>query len=174
MCTIMKLCIFLLAIATRYGLKSFHRASYVRFPILCKMGFFDNIFSKSTPDSNNNPASKSLKDIEKEEQMQAQREILERRRNPKKMLEYEQMKEAERLKYAEERAVYKFQTKSGDETYDPINEWKRLKDEGKIKMSKDLERDSKSSRLGSEGLIEVRVDERMPYIDQGITIIAAQ
>ena len=34
-------------------------------------------------------------------------------------------------------------------------------------MGKDLERDAGSSRLGSEGLLEVRVDERMPYIDPG-------
>lgn len=48
-----------------------------------------------------------------------------------------------------------------------MQDWQRLKDEGKIKMGKDLERDAASSRLGSEGLLEVRVDERMPYIDQG-------
>lgn len=48
-----------------------------------------------------------------------------------------------------------------------MEDWQRLKSEGKIKMGKDLERDVKSSRLGSEGLLEVRVDERMPYIDQG-------
>ena len=51
--------------------------------------------------------------------------------------------------------------------YDPLEDWQRLRDEGKIKMGKDLERDAGSSRLGSEGLLEVRVDERMPYIDQG-------
>jgi hypothetical protein len=32
--------------------------------------------------------------------------------------------------------------------YDPLTDWQKLKDEGKIKMSKDLERDAKSSRLG--------------------------
>jgi hypothetical protein len=135
--------------------------------VTLQMGLFDNLFpKKTTNDNNTNNDKKSLKDIQKEEQIQIQKEILERRRNPSKMLEYERQKDAERQKYAEERAVYKFQSKTSD-GYDPLTDWKRLKDEGKIKMSKDLERDTQSSRLGSEGLIEVRVDERMPYIDQG-------
>lgn len=101
------------------------------------------------------------------------------------MREYEETKEAQRRAFAEERAVYKFQQKSekGNRIvafhyqlnfsssswvgYDPLTDWKKLRDEGKIKIGKDLERDPKSARLGSEGLIEVRVDERMPYIDQG-------
>eukprot|EP00596_Hydrurales_sp_CCMP1899_P007734 CAMPEP_0119039996 /NCGR_PEP_ID=MMETSP1177-20130426/9787_1 /TAXON_ID=2985 /ORGANISM="Ochromonas sp, Strain CCMP1899" /LENGTH=192 /DNA_ID=CAMNT_0007004605 /DNA_START=93 /DNA_END=671 /DNA_ORIENTATION=- len=128
------------------------------------MNFFDNIkiiFSKEGQDN-----IKAFDDKEKEEALIAQKEILARRSDPKKMREYEQKNEANRIKLAEERAVYKFQQKQA-EGYDPLTDWQKLKDEGKIKMSKDLERDSKSSRLGSEGLIEVRVDERMPYIDQG-------
>lgn len=126
------------------------------------MNFMDNfktIFSKQGQDN-----IKAYNEREKQEMMAAQKEILERRKNPKKMREYEEKVDENRKKFAEERALFKFQQKTG---VDPIEEWKKLKDEGKIKMSKDLQRDKGSARLGSEGLIEVRVDERMPYIDQG-------
>ena len=103
---------------------------------------------------------------EQEEQMRAQQEILDRRKNPKAMRKYDEAVEERRKGLAEERAVYNFQKKNED-GYDAITDWKRLKDEGKIKIGKDLERNKDTSRLGSEGLIEVRVDERMPYIDQG-------
>ena len=33
--------------------------------------------------------------------------------------------------------------------------------------SQDMERDADSSRLGSEGFIAERIDEKLPYIDQG-------
>eukprot|EP00600_Ochromonadales_sp_CCMP1393_P004195 CAMPEP_0174991260 /NCGR_PEP_ID=MMETSP0004_2-20121128/21795_1 /TAXON_ID=420556 /ORGANISM="Ochromonas sp., Strain CCMP1393" /LENGTH=216 /DNA_ID=CAMNT_0016244993 /DNA_START=1 /DNA_END=651 /DNA_ORIENTATION=+ len=130
------------------------------------MNFFDDlkiIFSKEGKDG-----IKKYNEREKEEMMAAQKEILERRNNPKKMRQYEAEREAKRMELAEERAVYKFQreTNKGDK-YDPLTDWKRLKDEGKVKIGKDLKRDEGSSRLGSEGLYDVRVDERMPYIDQG-------
>lgn len=121
-----------------------------------RMGFFDNLFSEDEE-------AKRRKEEEKEEMMRAQREILERRRNPKKMRVYEEKYEKRRKEYAKERAVYNFQ--SGDQG-DPLVEWERLKKEGKIKVS-DEERDESSSRLGSEGLQSVRTDERMPYIDSG-------
>ena len=158
------------------------------------MNFFDNlkvIFSKEGQEN-----IKAFNDREKEEALIAQKEILARRADPKKMREYEEKSDANRRKLAEERAVYKFQGVVKEGTldmlarlswkttfsrsirleynfilfylgYDPLEDWQRLKSEGKIKMGKDLERDVKSSRLGSEGLLEVRVDERMPYIDQG-------
>jgi hypothetical protein len=72
-------------------------------------------------------------------------------------------REEKRQQLANERGVYKFQRKI-EEGYDPLTDWKRLKDEGKIVIGKDLARDEGSSRLGSEGLYDVRVDERMPYI----------
>jgi len=134
-------------------------------PAKAQGGFFDDlkvIFSKEGQQNLN-----SYKEREKEEQLRAQREILERRRNPQKMREYEEKKDAERKKYAEERAVYSSFQGRKDDGYDPLQDWQRLRAEGKVKMSKDLERDKGSARLGSEGLIEVRVDERMPYIDQG-------
>jgi hypothetical protein len=103
---------------------------------------------------------------EREEMEAAQQDILERRRNPEKMREYEEVKIANKIKLAEEKSVYDFQNKI-EEGYDPMTDWKRLREEGKILIGKDLKRDEGSRRLGSEGLIDVRVDERMPYIDQG-------
>ena len=120
-----------------------------------RMGLFDMF----KPD----PEAEAKKEAEKEEMMRAQREILERRRNPKKMRVYEDNYEARRLDLAKERAVYNFQ--AGDQG-DPLDEFNRLKKAGKIKVSGE-ERDAGSSRLGSEGLQEVRTDERMPYIDSG-------
>ena len=103
---------------------------------------------------------------ERAEQEAAQREILERRRNPEKMEEYEQQVNEGRVKLQEEKDVWDFQGKIED-GYDPLTEWTRLKDEGLITTGNDLERDKGSERLGSEGLIDVRIDERLPYIDQG-------
>jgi Skp family chaperone for outer membrane proteins len=98
---------------------------------------------------------------QREEMAEAQRDILERRRNPEKMKEYEQEREKKRQELAEERKVYDFQNKV-EKGYDPLADWKRLREEGKLKIGDDLQRDESSSRLGSEGLIDVRVDERMP------------
>ena len=42
----------------------------------------------------------------------------------------------------------------------------KLKEEGKVKAS-EQERDADSARLGSEGLIAERIDEKLPYIDSG-------
>ena len=123
---------------------------------MLKMGFFDNLFSEDEE-------SKKRKEEEKEEMMRAQREILERRRNPKKMRVYEEKYEKRRKDFAKERAIYNFQ--AGDQG-DPLIEWEKLKKEGKIKVSEE-ERDESSSRLGSAGLQSVRTDERMPYIDSG-------
>lgn len=71
------------------------------------MNFFDNlkvIFSKEGQDN-----IKAFNDKEKEEALAAQKEILARRSDPKKMREYEAKNDANRQKLAEERAVYKFQ-----------------------------------------------------------------
>jgi hypothetical protein len=144
-------------LAPQYMTRSFHRSGI-------SMNFFDDLKVIFSPDGQKN--IKASNEKEKEEMLAAQKEILERRKDPRKMREYEESKEVKRKTLAEERAVYKFQQKA-EEGYDPLTDWKKLKDEGKIKMSKELERDAGSSRLGSEGLIEVRVDERMPYIDQG-------
>ena len=80
------------------------------------------------------------------------------------MREYEESRSAKRQILADEKAVYNFQRKVADDGYDPLTDWQRLREEGKIQIGKDLPRDKGTSRLGSEGLVEVRVDERMPYI----------
>merc|ERR1712179_690065 len=91
-------------------------------------------------------------------------EMLMRRSNPEAMKEYREDVNKRRRKFEEEREVWNFQQ---DKENDPLEAWNKLRKEGKIKVGSDLERDPDSSRLGSEGLVGVRVDERMPYIDQG-------
>mmetsp|Transcript_20781 Transcript_20781/g.30605 ORF Transcript_20781/g.30605 Transcript_20781/m.30605 type:complete len:195 (+) Transcript_20781:161-745(+) len=130
-----------------------------------QMGIFDDLKLIFSEEGQKNRAE--YIEREKEEQMEAQRLIMERRTNPTKMAEYMDTVETNRGKLQEERSVYDFQTKNGGEGYDPLDEWKRLKKEGKVKSQSDLERDEGSRRLGSEGLVEVRTDERLPYIDQG-------
>jgi hypothetical protein len=132
--------------------------------VVLSMGFIDDwklIFSE---EGKKNKAAYEAR--ERDEQEAAQREILERRRNPEKMEEYEQQVNEGRVKLQEEKDVWDFQGQIED-GYDPITEWTRLKDEGLITVGSDLERDKGSERLGSEGLIDVRIDERLPYIDQG-------
>jgi len=128
------------------------------------MSIFDDLKLIFSEEGKKNRAEYEQND--RDEMESAQREILERRRNPEKMREYEDDKLKNRVKLAEDRAVYDFQNKV-EEGYDPLSDWKRLREEGKILIGKDLKRDESTSRLGSEGLIDVRVDERMPYIDQG-------
>ena len=103
---------------------------------------------------------------ERAEQEAAQKEILERRRNPEKMQDYQAKVATSRAKLQEEKDVWGFQGKV-ESGFDPLTEWKRLKDEGKITVGSQMERDPESSRLGSEGLVDVRTDELLPYIDQG-------
>eukprot|EP00563_Minutocellus_polymorphus_P021098 CAMPEP_0197718422 /NCGR_PEP_ID=MMETSP1434-20131217/2585_1 /TAXON_ID=265543 /ORGANISM="Minutocellus polymorphus, Strain CCMP3303" /LENGTH=190 /DNA_ID=CAMNT_0043303073 /DNA_START=130 /DNA_END=702 /DNA_ORIENTATION=+ len=102
---------------------------------------------------------------EREEMEAAQREIMERRRNPEIMEKYEEDVAKRRNDLQKEKDVWSFQQKT-DGT-DALDDWNRLREEGKIKVGSDLERDASSSRLGSEGLVDVRVDELLPYIDQG-------
>ena len=103
---------------------------------------------------------------ERAEQEIAQKEILERRRNPEKMEDYEQKVNSSRAKLQDEKDLWGFQDKV-EEGFDPLTEWTRLKDEGKITVGSEMERDPTSSRLGSEGLVDIRTDELLPYIDQG-------
>ena len=88
------------------------------------------------------------------------------------MREYEESRSAKRQILADEKAVYNFQRKVADDGYDPLTDWQRLREEGKIQIGKDLPRDKGTSRLGSEGLVEVRVDERMPYIGKLLYLIS--
>jgi hypothetical protein len=142
-----------------FTLQSVDRALTVR-----SMSIIDDLKLIFSEDGKRNRAEYERR--EKEEMEEAQREILERRRNPAKMREYEQEKLKNRAKLDEERKVYEFQNKV-EKGYDPLSDWTRLREEGKILIGNDLKRDETTSRLGSEGLIDVRVDERMPYIDQG-------
>ena len=103
---------------------------------------------------------------ERAEQEAAQREILERRRNPEKMRAYNRKVATNRAKLQDDKDVWGFQGRI-ETGFDPLTEWKRLKNEGKITVGSQMERDPTSSRLGSEGLVDVRTDERLPYIDQG-------
>eukprot|EP00593_Proboscia_inermis_P008450 CAMPEP_0171306320 /NCGR_PEP_ID=MMETSP0816-20121228/16308_1 /TAXON_ID=420281 /ORGANISM="Proboscia inermis, Strain CCAP1064/1" /LENGTH=145 /DNA_ID=CAMNT_0011787811 /DNA_START=442 /DNA_END=879 /DNA_ORIENTATION=- len=103
---------------------------------------------------------------ELKEQIASQKEIFERHRNQEKMTENERKEMERRIRLQEEKDVWKFQNKVED-GYDPIDEWSKLREDGKIKVGDDLERDKSSERLGSEGLVDVRIDERLPYIDQG-------
>jgi len=68
---------------------------------------------------------------ERKEQIAAQREIFERRRNPEKMKENERKVMERRIRLQEEKDVWKFQNKVED-GYDPIDEWSKLREDGKI------------------------------------------
>ena len=128
------------------------------------MGLFDDLKLIFSEEGRANRAA--YEERQRQEMEEAQREILERRVNPEMMGEYEEQVRARRRKLMEEKDVYKFQNEVQD-GIDPIDEWKQKRAEGKIKVGDDLERDESSRRLGSDGLVDVRVDERMPYIDQG-------
>merc|ERR1712161_95680 len=91
---------------------------------------------------------------QKDEMEAAQQEIIERRRNPEAMEAYEEGVSDRRRKLQEEKDLWSFQQK---ESGDAIDDWNQLRAEGKIKVGSDLERDESSRRLGSEGLVDVRV-----------------
>ena len=120
------------------------------------MGFLDNLFK-------GDPEERARREAEKEEQLRYQKEMLERRSDPRKMSEYEEKVDERRKAYAKERAVYNFQQKDQG---DPLDDFLKKKKAGIIKVSAEA-RDESSSRLGSAGLQSVRTDERMPYIDRG-------
>merc|ERR1712232_342456 len=108
---------------------------------------------------------KAYNEQAKREQEEAQEQIMARRNNPDLMEEYFEDVDDRRQKRMEEKEVWDFQKNESGE--DPKNEWDKLREEGKIEVGSDLPRDPSTSRLGSEGLQEVRIDERMPYIEQG-------
>ena len=92
----------------------------------------------------------------------AQQEMLERRRNPELMAEYNREVEERRRAETERDAELKNLQKTGD-----FEAWQRLREEGKVQGVDETERDADSSRLGSEGLIAERIDEKLPFIDSG-------
>lgn len=129
------------------------------------MGLLDDLQLIFSDEGKKNRAAYEAR--QRAEQEAAQAEVLERRRNPDLMRAYERDVAEKRTQLQEERNVWDFQTKKAEAGYDPLTEWTRLREEGKITVGSDLERDPESARWGSEGLVEVRVDERLPYIDQG-------
>lgn len=134
-------------------------------PTSIQMGIFDDLKLIFSEEGKKN--RQAYDDKVKEEQEEALRKVRERRLNPKKMEEYEAEVRAKRIQLAKERQAYDdFQLKEGAE-YDPLEDWKKGREEGTVVLGDDLERDPTSERLGSEGLQDVRVDERMPYIDRG-------
>lgn len=97
----------LLEITSSFQLSSKASPTFTNRRSSLSMNFFDNlkvIFSKEGQEN-----IKAFNDKEKEEALIAQKEILARRSDPKKMREYEEKNDANRRKLAEERAVYKFQ-----------------------------------------------------------------
>ncbi|GFH54664.1 hypothetical protein CTEN210_11140 [Chaetoceros tenuissimus] len=127
------------------------------------MGIFDDlklIFSEEGQENR-----KAYEEQQRREQEEAQRIIMERRRNPETMAKYEDEVKARRSKLKAETEVWDFQTDTSGA--DPLETWEKLRAEGKIKAGSDIERDPTSSRLGSEGLQEVRTDDKLPYIEQG-------
>ncbi|KAL7569095.1 hypothetical protein ACA910_016930 [Epithemia clementina (nom. ined.)] len=145
-------------------LTSVCKPSWRSSPIVRSMGLLDDMKLVFGEEGKKKREEKRQREIDEQEAIQ--REILERRRNPEKMQQYFDDRKERLKKFTEDRDVYKFQNKV-EKGYDPLTDWKRLCEEGKIKVGEDVKRDESSARLGSEGLQDVRVDERMPYIDQG-------
>ncbi len=132
------------------------------------MGLFD-MFSEEARKEREEQKRKRLAEEE-----EALREMMERRRNPDKMEKYFDDVQKRRNERNEERDVWSFQSeqavnasaKNGEDD-SLLKEWKKKREDGDIKVGSDLKRDEGTRRLGSEGLVEVRTDERLPYIDQG-------
>lgn len=142
-------------ISKTFGFSSFQPQ---RAPVhVVRMGMFDGFLGGG-----------QKKDDWKEKEWREQQEILRKRRENLGFLseEDEEAIRERRLKAnAESKALKSIQTADGG---DPLEEWKRLRDEGVISTAtKGMERDEGSRRLGSEGLLSERTDEKLPYIDSG-------
>mmetsp|Transcript_21761 Transcript_21761/g.35992 ORF Transcript_21761/g.35992 Transcript_21761/m.35992 type:complete len:155 (+) Transcript_21761:56-520(+) len=107
---------------------------------------------------------------ERQEAFEAQQRVLARRRNKKKQEEYFADVQTRRKEVSETIRAKKLQIRAGE---DPIEAWKRLKEEGKIK---DLgyEADPEGSipmPMASFGIPKYdngeRFDLRLPYADTG-------
>ena len=162
--SILFICSLQLSVAFQAVLPSFRACKPSHYVVVCSMGLFDGIKDMFNEDAQREREEARQRQLDEQEAIQ--REMLERRRNPDKMQEYMNDRKERLQKFADDRKVYNFQNKV-EPGYDPLTDWKRLREEGKIEIGEDLKRDENSARLGSEGLQEVRVDERMPYIDQG-------
>lgn len=114
-------------------------------------GLFDGLFGETEEQK-----------AAKEEAFRAQQEMQQRRRNPEQMEEYfKEVEKTRREATAKDAELIQAQ-KTGDYTA-----WKQLRAEGKVQSMDETDRDSDSSRLGSDGLIPERIDEKLPFIDAG-------
>jgi hypothetical protein len=91
--------------------------------------------------------------------------VMERRRNPEKMQRYEEEVKSRRLQLESDTRAWDFQREASGA--DPLDKWTELRAAGVIKAGDDIERDPTSSRLGSEGLQEIRTDDKLPYVEKG-------
>ena len=130
-------------------------------------GFLNDLMDKI--DGGTDASAKKV-DWKEEAYREQQRMLAERREtggglSAKRELEIQDRRDAA-MGTSGERELKKLQ-KRGDGS-DPLEQWKELRDSGQIKTAtKGLERDKGSARMGSEGLFAERVDERLPYIDEG-------
>jgi len=98
----------------------------------------------------------------KEEEFRAQQEMLKRRRNPEAMEAYQAEVDARRAEILQQDAELKELQKTGD-----IEAWEKLREEGKLKSSDELEREAGDRSWGGEGLVAERIDTRLPFVDSG-------
>lgn len=101
----------------------------------------------------------------KEEAFRTQQEMLRRRRDPNAMDEY--FEEVESRRSETMAAGAELKAVQAGQRGDALEAWKELKEQGLVKGMDETERDADSSRMGSEGLIAERIDEKLPYIDSG-------
>lgn len=101
----------------------------------------------------------------KEAQWKAQQDVLERRRNPEKLRQYNAEVDARRANAAQKDADLKKLQKGEDSN--ALEEWRRLRAEGKLQASDDMVREAGERSWGGEGLVADRIDEKLPFIDAG-------
>ena len=140
-------------------------AQHGRAPVTRRQGFLEDMMDKL-----DGGGKKPAKDDWKEKAYREQQAMLAERRKTGGGLSKEKELEIARRRSATvsdgDRKLRELQTRAGGK--DVTEEWMRLRDSGEIKTAaKGLTRDKGSSRMGSEGLFEERVDEKLPYIDQG-------
>eukprot|EP00979_Chaetoceros_neogracilis_P003102 scaffold526_cov251-Chaetoceros_neogracile.AAC.5 len=127
------------------------------------MGLFDDLKLIFSDEGKKNKAE--YEEQQKIEQEEAQRMVMERRRNPEKMQRYEEEVKSRRLQLESDTRAWDFQREASGA--DPLDKWTELRAAGVIKAGDDIERDPTSSRLGSEGLQEIRTDDKLPYVEKG-------
>lgn len=118
------------------------------------------------------------KEYEKQEQLRLQQEILNRRKNKTQMKEYFSLREKQREE-TQKKAKETLWAQSKN-NIDPLTEWKKAKDEGKINpLGYEAEPTKDSSILGFNIILPVnpinipkydngeRFDLRLPYAERG-------